>query len=81
MSPQFEAPVRKIAKPPQSARMDGTQKVRSKQHDQWAKLNFFVKVSKYDLDRANIDMQKAMQEKKHRRVVNARAKREAQTYY
>lgn len=33
-------------------------------------------MSKYDLDRATVNMEKALQEKKLRRVVNARVKRE-----
>jgi len=40
-------------------------------------LNYYAKVSKYDLDRSNINMEKAWREKQQRRVLNARAKREA----
>ncbi len=52
------------------------QSQRKKQRDEWQQLNFFAKVSKYDLDRANINMMQAQQHKKHVRVVNARARRE-----
>ena len=38
-------------------------------------VNFYMKVSKYDLDRANIDMTAALKEKQHRRETNAASKR------
>jgi len=50
--------------------------MRSKQHDEFAVLNYYAKVSKYDLDRSNINMQQAKREKQRRRELNARAKRE-----
>ena len=40
-------------------------------------LNYYAKVSKYDLDRASINMELAQKEKKQRRILNAQAKREA----
>lgn len=36
---------------------------KSKQHDEFAVLNFYQKVSKYDLDRANLNMRQAWTEK------------------
>ena len=54
----------------------GLKNLRSKQHDEFAVLNYYAKVSKYDLDRSNINMQRAKREKQHRRELNARAKRE-----
>jgi hypothetical protein len=50
--------------------------MRSKQHDEFAVLNYYAKVSKYDLDRSNINMQQAKREKQRRREINARAKRD-----
>lgn len=38
-------------------------------------LNYYAKVSKYDLDRSSINMAKAKREKQFRREVNARAKK------
>ena len=52
------------------------QNLKSQQHDEFAVLNYYKKVSKYDLDRANINMKDAWREKQTRRVENARAKRE-----
>ena len=49
--------------------------LRSQQHDEFAVLNYYAKVSKYDLDRSNINMAKAKREKQFRREVNARAKK------
>lgn len=39
-------------------------------------LNYYTKVSKYDLDRKNINMEKAKHEKHLRRVVNAKVKKD-----
>ena len=50
--------------------------MKSRQHDEWAILNYYNKVSKYDLDRANLKMRDAQREKSLRRVENAKAKRE-----
>ena len=49
--------------------------MREKKHKEWATINYYTKVSKYDLDRANVDMNTVQQEKKIRRVFNARAKK------
>ena len=38
-------------------------------------LNYYSKISKYDVDRANINMHMAKKEKQNRRVVNAKTKR------
>ena len=39
-------------------------------------MNYYNKVSKYDLDRANLKMREAFRQKSKRRVENARAKRD-----
>jgi hypothetical protein len=52
-----------------------SKELRSRQHDEWAHLNYYTKVSKYDLDRGNIKMNSAQKEKNVRKVINARAKR------
>ena len=39
-------------------------------------MNYYAKVSKYDLDRSNVNMAQARREKQRRRELNARAKRE-----
>ena len=59
-----------------SSNYQSTKNLRSKQHDEWAMLNYYTKVSKYDLDRASINMDKARHEKSLRRIVNAREKRD-----
>lgn len=48
---------------------------RSNQHDEFAVVNYYKKVSKYDLDRANLKMRDAWVEKSNRRVRNAAAKK------
>lgn len=50
--------------------------LKSKQHDEFAILNYYTKVSKYDLDRANMCMNEVWRHKQERRVENAKAKRE-----
>lgn len=35
----------------------GVRGVRSKQHDEYAVLNYYAKVSKYDLDKGTVNMQ------------------------
>lgn len=47
----------------------------SRQHDEDAIVNYYQKVSKYDLDRANLCMRDMWREKQTRRVENAKAKR------
>ena len=49
---------------------------KSCQHDEFAVMNYYNKVSKYDLDRANLCMRDMWREKQSRRVDNARAKRQ-----
>lgn len=50
--------------------------LKSRQHDEFAVVNYYSKMSKYDLDRANLCMQDMWREKQSRRVLNARAKRQ-----
>ena len=50
--------------------------MRSRQHDEYAVLNYYAKVSKYDLDMGTVNMQQARREKQRRREINARAKKE-----
>jgi len=50
-------------------------KLKSKQHDEWAVLNYYNKVSKYDLDRSNLKMRQNQSVKQMRRFENAAAKR------
>ena len=52
------------------------QNLKSQQHDEFAILNYYKQVSKYDLDRGNLNMKDAWKEKQFRRIENARAKRE-----
>ena len=52
------------------------QSLKSKQHDEFAVLNYYNKVSKYDLDRGNLKMREYWRTKQDRRVENAKAKRE-----
>jgi len=54
--------------------------LRSRQHDEFAILNYYTKVSKYDLDRADLRIRDAMREKQARRIENARAKRNMINY-
>lgn len=61
---------------PVQHRSFGQKQLRSKQHDEFAVLNYYAKVSKYDLDRSNINMRQAKREKQNRREINARAKRD-----
>lgn len=39
-------------------------------------LNYYTKVSKYDLDRKSINMERAKHEKQLRRVANAKTKKD-----
>ena len=45
--------------------------LKSKQHDEFAILNYYNQVSKYDLDRANLNMRTAWHLKQKRRIENA----------
>ena len=47
------------------------------QHDPFAKVSYYDKCSKYDLDRGVLDYRAIWKEKSNRRVINAQAKREA----
>ena len=58
-----------------SANIQRFARSRTKQHDQYAMLNYYSKVSKYDLDRGDIDLTTAKLEKQRRRERNARHKR------
>ena len=60
-----------------SPRLRGNKKanIKSRQHDEFAILNYYSKVSKYDLDRAQLNMREASICKQQRRVENAQAKR------
>ena len=49
---------------------------KSRQHDEFAALNYYNQISKYDLDRANLCMREAWCAKQTRRVTNAKVKRE-----
>ena len=61
-----------------SPRRKGKKKVslKSRQHDEYAILNYYDKQNKYELDRGNLKMRDAIIEKQKRRVENAKAKRE-----
>ena len=50
--------------------------LKSRQHDEYAVLNYYNGISKYDLDRANLCMREAWKVKQMRRVENAAAKRD-----
>jgi hypothetical protein len=47
-----------------------------KQHDEFAAINYFDKVSKYDLDRGHLNYKGLWKEKQDRRHINAQSKRE-----
>jgi len=40
--------------------------LKSRQHDEYAVVNFYMKASKYDLDRANLNLAKLYREKLRR---------------
>ena len=50
--------------------------LKSRQHDEYAEVNYYNQISKYELDRANLCMREAWKAKQARRVTNANAKRE-----
>ena len=72
LAPNLEADYLKASR----AQLISTKLQRSKQHDEWAMLNYYTKVSKYDLDRKSINMERAKHEKQLRRVANAKAKKD-----
>ena len=57
-------------------REPSTGQVRAKHRDQFAAVNFLTQVSKYDLDRMNLNLKQAKVEKKYRRVLNAKRKKD-----